>query len=221
MPGLVIFDCDGVLVDSERIVVGIESEALTAAGFPLTMEDIATSYVGLSDAAMYSQIAERFGRAVPPTLIERIVSTALEALEARVTAVPGIAEVLEQLRHEEVTACVASSSPPGRISMSLRVAGLDQHLPPERQFSAAQVERGKPAPDLFLFAAAQMGAEPAACTVIEDSEHGITAALAAGMRAVGLTAVSLDPDGNAARLRQAGAHALATAASELAGLLDP
>ncbi len=221
MPELVIFDCDGVLIDSERIVVRIESERLTAAGFPLTVADIVESYVGLSDAAMFDGIAERFGKEVPREVVESLGSAALAALEAEVEAVPGISTLLQELDHGGTPACVASSSSPGRIEMTLRVAGLATYLPTGVQFSAAHVERGKPAPDLFLHAATRMGADPTRCTVIEDSEHGVAAAVAAGMRAVGLTAVSLDPGGNAVRLRGAGAHALATTAAELIDLLDP
>lgn len=201
--GLIIFDCDGVLVDSESLVVEVESELLTAAGFALSPQDLIERYVGLNYEAMMVSIGEAFGRPVPADVAAAVPQAALERLEAEVRPVPGITDVLDRLGSRP--RCVASSSSVERIEASLRTAGIDHHVKPEWIFSADHVENPKPAPDVFLLAAASMGVDPARCLVIEDSAHGVTGAVAAGMTAVGFTAAGHMDAGSGARLVDAGA----------------
>ncbi|MEM7342268.1 MAG: HAD family phosphatase [Actinomycetota bacterium] len=201
--GLIIFDCDGVLVDSEALVVDVESEILTAAGFPLSPQDLIEQYVGLNYEAMMTSIGEAFGRPVPPDVAAAVPQAALDRLVAEVRPVPGITEVLDGLGSRP--RCVASSSSVERIEASLRTAGIDHHVKPEWIFSADHVENPKPAPDVFVLAARSMGVDPARCLVIEDSGHGVTAAVAAGMTAVGFVAAGhMRPD-SGERLVAAGA----------------
>ena len=179
---LVIFDCDGVLVDSEAIVIEIEAELLSAAGFGLTVDEIADRFVGLSYPDMMTALEADFGRRVPPELSERIQLDALAAFPDRLCPVSGMRELLDSLRGPR---CVASSSDLDRIRLSLDITGLQQFFRPDRLYSAQMVNHGKPAPDLFVHAAAEVGAAPQDCVVIEDSPHGVTAAIAADMRVVG------------------------------------
>ena len=179
---LVIFDCDGVLVDSEIVAVEIEAELLAAAGFAIGVDEIIDRFVGLSYPDMVRTITEEHGRPVPADLRERLAAATLAAFSERLRAVTGMAELLGELSQLR---CVASSSDLARIELSLRVTGLDRWFDPGLVFSATMVERGKPAPDLFLHAAEEMGVEPPECLVLEDSPHGVEAARRAGMMAVG------------------------------------
>ncbi|MEQ8841716.1 MAG: HAD family hydrolase [Acidimicrobiales bacterium] len=181
-PELVIFDCDGVLVDSEAIVIEIEATLLTEAGFPMTVDEVAERCVGLSYPDMMALLEEQFGRPVPEELNQRIQREALAAFPEQLQPVAGMPELLRDLT---LPRCVASSSNIDRILLSLDLTDLAQHFTADRIFSTQMVDRGKPAPDLFLFAAERLGVAPERCLVIEDSPHGITAALAAGMDVVG------------------------------------
>ncbi len=181
-PKLIIFDCDGVLVDSEALVIEVEAELLTEVGFPLTTDDIADRYVGLSYPDMMAKLTADFGRAVPDGLSETIQQAALDAFPGRLTATRGMSTFLESLA---LPRCVASSSVPDRIALSLQLTELDRYFDPNHVFSSQMVERGKPAPDLFLLAADRLGFQPSDCLVIEDSPHGVEAAVAAGMGVVG------------------------------------
>ncbi|MEM7275087.1 MAG: HAD family hydrolase [Actinomycetota bacterium] len=203
---LIIFDCDGVLVDSERIAVQIESRLLTEAGFPLTPAEIAASFVGLSYGSMMTELERRFGRSVPEELNQRMQSEALAAFPTELEPTPGIVELLGSITGPR---CVASSSDPDRIALSLRLTGLDRWFDPGSLFSATMVDRGKPAPDLFLHAAAAMGHRPDRCVVIEDSPHGVEAAVAAGMAVVGYVGGGHAGPALSDRLVAAGADAIA------------
>lgn len=200
---LIVFDCDGVLVDSEAIVIEVEAKMLTEAGFSVSADDIAERFVGRSYAAMMEELAVDFGRPVPEELNRRIQRTALDLFPAKLQSVPGIEDVLDRLDLER---CVASSSDVDRIDLSLSVCDLHRFFDPARIFSAQMVENGKPAPDLFELAAARSGFDPSACLVVEDSPAGVTAAVAAGMDVVGLVAGGHARPSLAARLRQAGAE---------------
>lgn len=181
----VIFDCDGVLVDSEVIVIEVEAEMLASAGFAISVEEIAERYVGLSYPDMMIGLADQFGRAVPPGLSAEIQQAALDAFPGRLQPVTGIRTYLEGLDRPR---CVASSSALNRVRLSLRLTGLDRFFDPYHVLSSEMVSNGKPAPDLFLLAAQRLGVEPQDCVVIEDSPHGVTAALAAGMDVIGFVA---------------------------------
>ena len=175
---LVIFDCDGVLVDSEPISIAVLREVIGGAGIEI---DEATAYrlfLGRSMATIIETLAERFALPFTDELLADTRRHMFSRFRTELKPIPGIREALEALPHRR---CVASSSKPERIRLSLEVTGLLDLLDPAI-YSATMVKRGKPAPDLFLHAAREMAAEPDACVVIEDSPAGIEAAKAAGMR---------------------------------------
>lgn len=218
--GLLIFDCDGVLVDSEVLVVEIEAELLTDAGFPHTAGEIIERYVGLSYPSMMADIARRSGRAVPDGLRAQVETAAFDRLSRDLRPVDGMAALLAEATRRARPRCVASSSRLDRITMSLEVAGLAGHFDPDHLFSTQMVERPKPAPDVFVLAAAQLGFEPERCVVIEDSPHGIEGARAAGMTPIGLVAGGHAPASLAERLSTAGAVEVFATTSELAAWLE-
>ena len=209
---LLIFDCDGVLVDSEILAIRAEERVLAEIGMAMTADEIADTCVGLSYPSMMALLEERFGRPVPEGFEERIQIEAKSNFEAELTEVHGIGDLLEA---SSLARCVASSGTPDRIALSLNVTGLVDHFDREAIFSAVQVENGKPAPDLFLLAAQQMGFEPHRCIVIEDSPFGIQAARSAGMTAIGLTSASHLRPSSAGKLIDSGAHHIASTATEL------
>lgn len=181
---LVIFDCDGVLVDTERLQVHIESRLLTELGWPLTPADVVRRWMGHTEAEMLADIAEELGAEAAERYRGR-VSPEIEAAFAReLTEVAGISNLLDGLDAAGVRTCVASSGSHERMAMTLGLTGLADRFD-GRIFSAVDVARGKPAPDLFLHAAARMGADPSRCAVIEDSASGVRAAVAAGMDVFG------------------------------------
>ncbi len=214
---LVIFDCDGVLVDSEALGMEIEARHLTEAGFPITADEIGERFLGLSYASMVARVGEENGRPVPAEVAARLQRDVLAAFPARLRAVPGMDELLADLGRPR---CVASSSDLDRIRLSLDLTRLIGHFEREHLFSAQMVERGKPAPDLFLHAATTVGIAPAACVVVEDSPHGVEAAVAAGMDVIGFTAGSHAGPSLAGRLTAAGASRVATDSDELKMLLQ-
>jgi HAD superfamily hydrolase (TIGR01509 family) len=174
---LVIFDCDGVLVDSEMLSAGVLMAMMAEEGFPLSEEAFRSDFLGRSFSAAALRARERFGRPLPEDFEGRYRDRLFARLAAELKPMAGVAQVLAAL---SVPFCLATSSSPRRLALSLQSAGLASFFE-GRCFTASQVQRGKPAPDLFLFAAAQMGAAPARCLVIEDSELGVRAGLAAGM----------------------------------------
>lgn len=214
---LLVFDCDGVLVDSEALVMDVESAMLTEAGFPVTTDEIADNYVGLSYATMMKELAARHGRPVPDELSQRIQQAALDRFPDHLQPVPGMADLLAG---SDRPRCVASSSDVDRIELSLRVTGLAERFGPGTVFSAQMVERGKPAPDLFLLAASTMGAAPEGCLVIEDSTAGVQAAKAAGMDVVGLVAGGHARPHLGDRLLAAGASRVFERVDQLADFVD-
>jgi len=198
---LIVFDCDGVLVDSEIVSFEAEAEVFGEIGITLTAKDLLERFLGMSSASMFAVIERERGIKLPADFAERAARRTLEAFDQRLRPIPGIAELLANLPGRK---CVASSSEPARIRHSLSLAGILHHFEPHI-FSATQVKHGKPAPDLFLFAAESMGAAPARCLAIEDSVAGVTAARAAGMTVLGFTGGSHCLDGHADKLRAAGA----------------
>jgi HAD superfamily hydrolase (TIGR01509 family) len=200
-PSLVIFDCDGVLVDSELIACRVDAECLTETGFPTTAEFIQAQFVGVSSATMFERIERDHGRKLPadfPALLQRRLAA---AFDDELKAIAGVADILPALGMRK---CVASSSQPERLRHTLGLTGLWPHFAPH-VFSASMVQKGKPAPDLFLYAAAQMNVSPRDCVVVEDSRAGIEAGRAAGMRVLGFAGGSHCGPGHAALLRDAGA----------------
>ncbi len=183
-PGLVIFDCDGVLVDSERISVRVGVDVLAEHGWHLTQEDFAARFVGCSAAEFERGIAEHLGADLAREWDDRYSDRFREAFESELEAVHGVVDVLEALTAHGVPTCVASNSHHRHIEHVLELAGLREQLA-GRVFSAHDVGAGKPAPDLFLHAARTLGTDPEDCVVIEDSPFGAMAARAAGMRCYG------------------------------------
>ena len=173
-PGLVIFDCDGVLVDSELIDARIRSECFRAEGFPITAEDLQET-PGISGAGLAKIIRMRFGRPLPEGFMQATRAKIMSAFTEELRAIEGISELLGSLT---TRVCVASNSHLDRVRHSLEITQLLRFFDPH-VFSAIMVERGKPAPDLFLFAADRLNVSPAHCLVVEDSVHGIVAAQAA------------------------------------------
>lgn len=178
---LVIFDCDGVLVDSERIGLRIDVRVLAELGWPLTEAEVIERFVGRSEAYMVSEIEAQLGRPLPAGWEEPFRAQYEEAFEAELAPVDGVVAALDAI---VAPTCVASSSTHERLRYSLGLTGLLERFY-GRIFSAEEVRNGKPAPDLFLHAAATLGADPARCAVIEDSRYGVEAARAAGMHAFG------------------------------------
>jgi HAD superfamily hydrolase (TIGR01509 family) len=177
---LVILDCDGVLVDSEPLSNRALSEALTAAGMPMTPHETVEAFLGRSWMSCEEIIRARFGD-VPDGLQTDYRQRMAAAFRTDLRPVRGIEAALDALEHPT---CVASSGPHAKMELSLGLTGLWERFE-GRIFSAWDVPRGKPAPDLFLHAAAAMGAQPAGCVVVEDSPVGVEAARAAGMRVLG------------------------------------
>jgi HAD superfamily hydrolase (TIGR01509 family) len=213
---LVIFDLDGVLVDSEPISTRVTAAALREAGVEISAANICDRFLGVSTATMLRIIEAEHGCRLPDGFQDILRARILKAFEHELEPVPGVPALLDALA---VDRCVASSSHPERIRRSLELAGLLKRLAPHL-FSTTMVSAGKPAPDLFLLAAATMSAEPARCLVVEDSEVGIRAAKAAAMTAFGFTGAShVCPKIHAPRLQAAGADAILTEMPALAGLL--
>jgi HAD superfamily hydrolase (TIGR01509 family) len=179
---LVIFDCDGVLVDSERIAIRVDVLLLDRLGWPLTEAEVVERFVGRSDADMREEIQAHLGRPIPPEVDAEFDEVYRSIYENELVAVDGIVEALDALDAVGVITCVASSGGHAKIRRSLELTGLTRYFE-GRIYSATDVARGKPAPDLFLFAAAGMGVRPGRSAVVEDSSFGVDGALAAGMRA--------------------------------------
>jgi HAD superfamily hydrolase (TIGR01509 family) len=175
---LVIFDCDGVLIDSERLAVRTEAAILSTLGWPLTEADIVERFVGRSAAYMRGAIAQQLGRSV--NWEAEFESRYRDVFERELVPVPGVIDALEQLEQTGTLMCVASSGSHDKMGFTLGLTGLLDRFE-GRIFSADEVENGKPAHDVFLHAAEKMGVPPDRCAVVEDSVSGVTAALAAQM----------------------------------------
>ena len=184
MKKLIIFDCDGVLVDSEMIAHQVGIEALARINYSITIEESVKRFTGLSGINERKIIFEESGIDLPEDFFSRTCQPQiLKAFEAELK--PLLREVLCALDQQNISRCVASSSPRERVIRALEITGQKRFFTDEVIFTAQQVQKGKPAPDLFLFAAEQMGYLPKDCLVIEDSPAGIEAALAANMQVIG------------------------------------
>jgi HAD superfamily hydrolase (TIGR01509 family) len=180
MVELVILDCDGVLVDSERLSIGIDVAILRELGWNLTEAEIVERFVGSSDAFFRREVEAHLGRPLPADWEAQVEGRYRAVFETDLRPVDGIVGALEQIGHRT---CVASSGTHEKIRFTLGLTGLYPRFA-GRIFSATDVAHGKPAPDLFLHAAARLGVAPSACVVVEDSAFGVQAARAAGMRAL-------------------------------------
>ncbi|NEV01918.1 HAD family hydrolase [Bradyrhizobium uaiense] len=198
---LVIFDCDGVLVDSEVISCRAHADTLTRHGFPITPDGVLKRFLGVSDREARRIVESEIGRALPDTFEAEVKHATLSFYADDLNAIAHVGDAIAALA---LPKCVASSGTPEKIHHGLTCAGLYDQLAPHI-FSATQVQRGKPAPDLFLFAANQMGANPGRCVVIEDSVAGVTGGRAAGMTVLGFCGGSHCTEEHEDMLRKAGA----------------
>jgi HAD superfamily hydrolase (TIGR01509 family) len=178
---LVIFDCDGVLVDSERLAVEIDVQVLARLGWVMTEEEVVRRFVGLSDESFRREVERHLGRTLADGWEAEFQPLYREAYRTRLRPVEGIVDALDRIAYPT---CVASSGTHEKMLLTLGLTGLHGRFA-GRIFSATEVARGKPAPDLFLHAAERMGARPSRCVVVEDSVHGVAAARAAGMWVLG------------------------------------
>jgi HAD superfamily hydrolase (TIGR01509 family) len=196
----VIFDCDGVLVDTERLTVGVEARLLTELGWAHTPEAFVERFLGRSLQAQLDEIEARLGAEVARQFHAQSEAEIYAAFARELTPVPGVVALLDRLDAAGLPTCVASSGTHPKMRFTLGHTGLYARFA-GRIYSATEVAHGKPAPDLFLHAAARMGAAPGRAAVVEDSVHGVRAAVAAGMRAYGFGGGLAPP----AALREAGA----------------
>jgi len=178
MIGLVIFDCDGVLIDSEVLSSAVLMELMTELGVPITPEIFRSDFLGRSFAAATKRAEQRLGRTLPDDLNLQYRARLLARMEGNLHAMPGVEGLLKSMR---APYCLATSSSPPRLEVSMRESGLG-HFFRGRMYTSSMVKNGKPAPDLMLHAAAAMNTAPEQCVVIEDSEMGLRAGLAAGMQ---------------------------------------
>ncbi|WP_041290652.1 HAD family hydrolase [Kribbella flavida] len=190
MTGLVIFDNDGVLVDSERLANTILAELLTEAGLPYTLDEAVRDFMGGSMVSMRRQAEARLGRPLPADLEDRYHQRLFDGF-ANLRAIEGVADVLDHLDATGTPYCLASSGTHRRIHIALTTVGFRDRFE-GRIFSSEDVAHGKPAPDLFLHAAGTLGFAPDDCVVVEDSPLGVAAANAAGMTVFGYAAMT-DP----------------------------
>jgi HAD superfamily hydrolase (TIGR01509 family) len=187
---LVIFDNDGVLVDSEPISNRLLAAYLTEVGHPTTYEDSIRDYMGSAMHRIHDLIQERTGQRLPADFDDVFHARVFAAFERELKPVAGVVEVLEKLSADGAPYCVASSGSHERIRVGHHTTGLDRWFDDGRIFSSQDVGRGKPAPDLFLHAAERMGVAPDNCVVVEDSPLGVRAAVAAGMDVYGFTVMT-------------------------------
>jgi beta-phosphoglucomutase-like phosphatase (HAD superfamily) len=212
---LVIFDCDGVLVDSELISCRAHSEMLTRHGYPITSDEVLARFLGVSDREARLIIEAELGRDLPGDFEVQVKQATLQFYAGDLRAISYVGEAIGTIG---LPKCVASSGTPEKIHHGLTCAGLYDLLAPNI-FSASQVERGKPAPDLFLFAAEQMQVAPQRCLVIEDSLPGIAGARAAGMTVLGFHGGSHCRPGHGDALNAAGAAIAFNDMRQLPGLI--
>lgn len=209
-----IFDCDGVLVDSEPISNRVLAEMLTAEGLPTTLAQARRDYQGLLLADIVTRVEVKLERGLPGDWLARYESERAIAFQEQLGPVAGAADAVQQVIAAGIRVCVASQGKLAKTRLSLALSGLDHLFADKALFSAYSVAAGKPAPDLFLHAAASMGVEPAGCVVVEDTPSGIAAAVAAGMHSIGYAA-----DSDERALREAGANAILGSMDELPVLL--
>jgi HAD superfamily hydrolase (TIGR01509 family) len=209
---VIIFDCNGVLVESEQIAAAVAAEEFTRIGIPITPELVTRYFFGRRPADMFAAVESASRRKLPVSFDTIVAAATLKRLRVELRAMPHAARALTWLRGPK---CVASSSGGERIRVSLETTGLARFF--DFLFSASDVPNGKPAPDLFLHAASQMGVQASDCIVVEDSPAGVTAAAAAGMTAVGFVGGSHAGAHLGEQLTAAGARAIVADLRHLKG----
>jgi HAD superfamily hydrolase (TIGR01509 family) len=200
-PDLIVFDCDGVLVDSETISNTLLAQMLCEQGHDITLTQTRARYQGMLLDDIGVQAEGEVGHAVPDDWLDEYVARRAEIFVAELHPIDGARELVEAVIARGAAVCVASQGSLQKTNRSLELTGLDHLFPTDARFSAHLVARGKPHPDLFLHAAATMGVEPARCVVVEDTPSGVIAAVRAGMPVFGLTA-----DSDREALERAGAY---------------
>ena len=216
MPRPIIFDFDGVIADSEPLSNRALAQCLTDHGFPTTTEQSIERYTGMRMADTVIAIQNHHGKPVPTELVENYRALSFSLLRQELQPVTGAVNYIRKLAPRAIA--IASSSGPPRLKLCLELLGLTQCFE-GKVFSAADVEQGKPHPDIYLKAAKNIGAKPSNCIVIEDGTLGIKAAIAAGMSPIGLTAGSHCTPGHADKLKAAGATLIATTYAEVEALV--
>jgi HAD superfamily hydrolase (TIGR01509 family) len=215
---LVIFDCDGVLIDSEIIAARAQSRALAEHGIAITPEDAARRFAGIPDVDMWQTLQVENACTLPDGFARQYADRLETTFRQELRALPHVHETLATLRARGLALCVASSSTPPKLEAALKLVGLWDAFAPH-VFSTAQVAKGKPAPDVFLFAARQMRTAILDCVVVEDSVPGVRAARAARMRAVGYVGASHNGPDQRQRLLAEGASEVIDDLSQLPDLL--
>jgi HAD superfamily hydrolase (TIGR01509 family) len=208
---LLVFDCDGVLVDSEVLAHATLIEMMASLGRPMTMDEAVREFAGGSLADTIATVRRLLGRPLPADVGEHFGKLLLERFRQNLKPMPGVRAAILALPHRRA---VASSSTPERLRLSLEVTGLAP-LFGAHVFSAVQVARGKPAPDLYLLAARSLGEAPENCIVIEDTPRGVAAGRDAGARVIGFAGGGHATPALADALRLAGAEVVITAMGEL------
>lgn len=198
---LMIFDCDGVLVDSESISSREMARSINELGLPLTYDEVKRTFKGESLANMQSAVERELGHAVPDGWLEDFQARRAAAFKTEIAAVEHAEELVLAVQAAGLGTCVASQASLEKMHLTLGLTGLRRRFSDDRLFSSAMVKRGKPAPDLFLHAARECGHDPSNCVVIEDGVAGVKAAGLAGMRVFGYAA-----DSDADALAAAGAE---------------
>jgi len=211
MKRLIIFDFDGVIADSEVLSNTVLAECVSEAGLPTTIDDAYRLYMGKRVPQIAAAVEATLGRALRPDFAQDFQARALARFRNELKMVAGAREYLAAFAH--LLRCIASTSSPDRLALCLDVLALKEAFG-ANVFSAELVPRGKPHPDIFLYAAKKMNVAPAECLVIEDSVGGVQAGIAAGMTVIGLLAASHIGDGHGEGLRQAGAHFVAATFGE-------
>jgi HAD superfamily hydrolase (TIGR01509 family) len=215
---LVIFDCDGVLIDSEAIFCTVDAEALTRLGHTTTASQISERFAGVPHQTAWSQLSSELNLKLPENWVENLLLECDRRFQTELVPIPGAANAIKAIFARGDWACVASSTELSSLRDNLGRAGLLTFVEPN-VFSVSQVKRAKPAPDVFLYAASQMGFDPGETIVIEDSVTGVLAARRAGMKVFGFTGGGHAYSSLASRLTQAGAAHVCASMEEVADRL--
>jgi HAD superfamily hydrolase (TIGR01509 family) len=216
IPRHIIFDCDGVLVDSEPLSMEVDWELLREHGVELSREDVIRRFVGLTFGAMVEQVKAEFGIELPDDLSAIKDKRLLDVYEDRLAAVEGALQAVDAI---QLPRSVASNSPRARVEAAFRISGFSDRFG-KRITTFEDVRSGKPAPDIYIKAAERATAAPSACVVVEDSVAGVTSAVAAGCVVLGFTGTSLDPARHGNLLSQAGAYQTFSYMAQLPGLVS-
>ncbi len=212
---VVIFDCDGVLIDSEILICRLAAEEMTRFGYEITTSEVIRRFAGRPEGEMKEEILRDWGRPVPEDYSETINALTVAAYASELKITPGMKDALDEIT---LPVCVASSSYPSKLKLGLETVGLYERFAPNI-ISGTLVARGKPEPDVFLFAAGWMKTSPMKCLVVEDSVAGVCSAVRAGMRVFGFTGGSHCGPEHGERLREAGASVIFRDMRELPELL--